>query len=104
MQKPRILVPRSLPRYEQQISTPWQEVLKLKVTLRDPEIVRKMLSRAIVLNSVDVEGYNKLYLSPDRSQDERISRQKLVQEMKERIKKDSSKKYYIRNNKVCVAE
>ena len=80
----------------------------IKVTMRDPEIVREMLSRAKVLKSVDVEGYNfnynKLYLSPDRSQDERISRQKLVQEMKERIKKDSSKKYYIRNNKVCVAE
>ena len=80
----------------------------IKVTMRDPEIVREILSRAKVLKSVDVEGYNfnynKLYLSPDRSQDERISRQKLVQEMKERIKKDSSKKYYIRNNKVCVAE
>ena len=80
----------------------------IKVTMRDPEIVREMLSRAKVLKSVDVEGYNfnynKLYLSPDRSQDERISRQKLVQEMKERIKKDSSKKYYIRNNEVCVAE
>ena len=80
----------------------------IKVTIRDPEIVREILSRAKVLKSVDVEGYNfnynKLYLSPDRSQDERISRQKLVQEMKERIKKDSSKKYYIRNNKVCVAE
>ena len=80
----------------------------IKVTMQDPEIVREMLSRAKVLKSVDVEGYNfdynRLYLSPDRSQEERISRQKLVQEMKERIKKDSSKKYYIRNNKVCVAE
>ena len=80
----------------------------IKVTMQDPEIVREMLSRAKVLKSVDVEGYNfdynRLYLAPDRSQEERISRQKLVQEMKERIKKDSSKKYYIRNNKVCVAE
>lgn len=80
----------------------------IKVTMRDPEIVREFLSRAKVLKSVDVAdynfNYNKLYLSPDRSQDERISRQKLVQEMKERIKKDPSKKYYIKNNKVCVAE
>lgn len=80
----------------------------IKVSMRDPDVVRELLSRAKVLKSVDVEGYNfnynKLYLSPDRSQEERISRQKLVQEMKERIKKDSSKKYYIRNNKVCVVD
>ena len=33
----------------------------IKVTMRDPEIVREMLSRAKVLKSVDVEGYNFNY-------------------------------------------
>ena len=80
----------------------------IKVTLRDREAVHQVLRRAKVLRTIDVAGYNfrysDLYLSPDRSQDERIVRQKLVQEMKERIKKDSRKRYHIRNYKSCIAD
>ena len=80
----------------------------IKITLRNSETVRDVLSRAKLLRSFVTTGYNfdhnKLYLTPDRSLDERITRQKLVQEMKDKIKKDSSKRYYIRNNKVCAAD
>ena len=80
----------------------------IKVTLQDAESVREVLSRAKLLKSFHTTGYNfefcKLFLSPDRSLEERITRQHLVKEMKDRIKKDPGKKYYISNNRVCVAE
>ena len=80
----------------------------IKVTLKDVESVREVLSKAKSLKSFETDGYNfeycKLFVSPDRSPEERLTRQNLVKEMKDRIKKDPSKRYYIRNNQVCVAE
>ena len=80
----------------------------IKVTLKDSESVREVLNKSKVLKSFPSTGYNfelcKLFLSPDRSLEERIRRQNLVKEMKDLIKKDPEKKYYIRNNRVCFAE
>ena len=80
----------------------------IKVTLKDAKSVREVLSRSKILKSFQSTDYNfefcKIFLSPDRSLEERISRQNLVKEMKDSIKKDPNKKYYIRNNRVCVAE
>ena len=80
----------------------------LKVTLRSAAAVQQVLRKAKTLKSTKISGYNfcfdKLYLSPDRSLDERKSRQKLVEEMKGMIAKDSSKRYFIRNDKVCCAD
>ena len=80
----------------------------IKVTLRSAAAVQQVLRKAKTLKTVKIPGYSfcydKLYLSPDRSLDERKSRQKLVQEMKGMIAKDSSKRYFIRNDKVCVAD
>ena len=80
----------------------------IKVTLKDAESVREVLSKSKILKSFQSTDYNfkfcKIFLSPDRSLEERIRRQNLVKEMKDSIKKDPNKKYYIRNNRVCVAE
>ena len=62
----------------------------IKVTLKDSESVREVLNKSKVLKSFPSTGYNfelcKLFLSPDRSLEERIRRQNLVKEMKEMIK------------------
>ena len=42
-----------------------------------------------------------VYLGPDRSKEERQAHNKLVTQMKTLIKQDSSKHYYIRDNKIC---
>ena len=80
----------------------------IKVTLKDAESVREVLSKAKSLKSFQTDGYNyeycKLFVSPDRSPEERLTRQNLVKEMKEKIKNDPGKRYYIRNNRVCAAE
>lgn len=78
----------------------------IKVTLQNPEVVYQVLKNSRDLKSILIPGYsfrfNKLYLSPDRSVEERKIRQKLVAEMKDKIKQDPSKRYYIKNNKVNV--
>ena len=76
----------------------------IKVTLRSPDNVRDVLSRAKVLKSIIASSFsfkfNRLYLSPHRTEEERKVRQKLVKEMKDRILEDSSKRYFIKDNKV----
>ena len=47
--------------------------------------------------------FKSVYLSPDRTKEQRVAHSKLVKQMKEMISKDSSKHYFIRDNKVnCV--
>ena len=41
-----------------------------------------------------------IYLAPDRTAEQRVAHNKLVNRMKELIKEDSSKHYFIRNNKI----
>ena len=46
---------------------------------------------------------SKVYLAPDRSKTERETHHKLMAEMKEMIRQDSSKHYVIRDDKVkCI--
>ena len=80
----------------------------IKVTLRNADAVRDVLSGAKALKSILAPDYSfkfsQLYLSPDRTDEERQLRKKLVQEMKEKIKVDASKRYYIKDRKVCIWE
>ena len=44
-----------------------------------------------------------VYISPDRTKEQRLAHSKLVKKMKEMINQDNSKHYFIRDNKVnCV--
>ena len=74
----------------------------VKVTLRSTELVQYLLRRAHLLRKNE-GNLSKVYLAPDRSKTERETHQKLVAEMKEMIRQDSSKHYVIRDDKVkCI--
>ena len=83
----------------------FKERLGLKLTHKR---ITTKVSKAKSLKSFQTDGYNyeycKLFVSPDRSPEERLTRQNLVKEMKDKIKNDPGKRYYIRNNRVCAAE
>ena len=68
----------------------------IKVELTCSGDVQLILKKSYKLReSEDYPNYRSVYLAPDRSKEEN--------EMKELIKLDSSKHYFIRNNKVnCV--
>ena len=78
----------------------------IKVTLQSPEMVYQVLKNSKAIKPTLIPGYsfifNKLYLSPDRSPEERKVRKDLVLQMKEKIKEDPSKRYYIKDNKVNI--
>ena len=61
----------------------------IKVGLKDVESAREVLSKARSLKSFHTECYNfeysKLFVSPDRSPEERLTRQNLVKEMKDKL-------------------
>ncbi len=44
----------------------------------------------------DIEGYKAIYLSPDCTPEERDSRRKLVEQLKQKRLSDSDNLYYIR--------
>ena len=48
--------------------------------------------------------HSRVYLGPDRSKEQRLEHSLLVKQMKELIKKDATKHYYIRNNRVLSAD
>ena len=74
----------------------------VKVTLRSADLVQYLLRRAGRLKNDDGQ-YSSVYLSPDRSRQERLAHKELVTEMKEMIKRDPGKYYFIRDNRIaCV--
>ena len=75
----------------------------VKVTLRSADLVQYLLKRAYLLKK-STGKFSKLYLAPDRSKQERLAHQKLVTEMKEMIKRDPSKHYFIRNNQIKFSD
>ena len=51
----------------------------------------------------DSAKHSQVYLAPDRSKEQRQEHSLLVKKMKDLICKDPTKRYFIRNNKVCSA-
>ena len=56
----------------------------------------------------DTEGYSfdlkRVFISPDRSQEERVARRILVKEMKQKIKDNPSQHYVIKGEKVRASD
>ena len=53
----------------------------------------------------DIDAYKSVYLSPDRSPEERDTRRKLVEELKRKRLSDPNSSYHIRRGKVvCISE
>ena len=50
----------------------------------------------------DTEGNKRVFISPDRTVEERISRQELVNELKEKRAADPNKHYFIRKGEVML--
>ena len=58
----------------------------------------RVLRKAKLLK--DVEGYKSVYISPNRTVEERISRQKLVSELKKKRSEDPNSNYFIHRGEV----
>ena len=74
----------------------------IKVKLRRPGAVRNVL-----INAKKLKGHDKLgsiFISPDRSMEERKAHKQLIDEMKKKRNEDPTKYYFIKKGTVCCAE
>ena len=71
----------------------------VKITLRSSEAVRQILAKSSRLRKV--VSHKSVYLSPDRTKEEREVYTKLTQEMKRLTKEHPEKYYFIRSRKIC---
>ena len=73
----------------------------IKVVFKSSSDVDEILKNAFKLKANS--ELKSVYLSPDRTKEQRSAHGKLVNQMKEMIARDSSKHYFIRDNKInCV--
>ena len=70
----------------------------IKVTLSSSEAVSKVLSKAGRLKSV--EQLSGVFLSPDRTAEERAARKKLVEQLKQKREAEPDLHHFIKNNVV----
>ena len=70
----------------------------IRFKVQSSDSVYQILRKAKQLR--DTEGYERVFISPDRTVEERISRQKLVNELKEKRAADPNKHYIIRKGEV----
>ena len=71
-------------------------------SVKSTDIVYQILRKAKRLK--DIEGFKTVYISPNRTLDERISRQKLVSELKERRIGDPTGRYFIKKGEIVKAD
>ena len=74
----------------------------VRVSLESSDTVHSILKESTKLKSSTV--YSKVFISPDRTPEERIKHNELVREMKSKIQSDSSKHWKINKGKVVVDE
>ena len=74
----------------------------VKVTVASTAIVKEVLSRAKYLKNCS--GFGGVYLSPDRSVEQRAEHRKLVLELKQRLVDQPGKRHFIRGNTVVSTE
>ena len=61
-------------------------------------MVNQILRKAKLLRTK--EGYRNIYISPDRTVDERRAFKKLLEELQLKRKADTGKVHFIKNNKI----
>ena len=66
------------------------------------DIVYQILRKAKQLK--DIEGFKTIYISPNRTPEKRISRQKLVNELKKKRSDDPSARYFLRKGGIVKAD
>ncbi|KAL5268986.1 hypothetical protein ACHWQZ_G002719 [Mnemiopsis leidyi] len=67
-------------------------------SVRSSDVAHQILKKAKLLR--DIEGYKTVYISPNRTQEERVARQKLVCKLKEKRKGDPNSRYFIRKDEI----
>ena len=73
----------------------------VRVTVDKTDTVFEVLKAAKNLKQSE---HSNVYISLDKSPEERAERRKLVQEMKKKIEENPSQKLFIRKGKICSAE
>ena len=74
----------------------------VKVTVASSAIVKEVLSRAKHLKNCS--SFKDVYLSPDRSVEQRAEHRKLVSKLKQRLVDQPGKRHFIRGNSVVSTE
>jgi hypothetical protein len=74
----------------------------VKVTVSNSTIVRQILSADRALRHS--EHYKEVFISPDRSAEQRSQHKELVLELKQRMKDDPDKKHYIKGGQLCSVD
>ena len=74
----------------------------VKFTVNSSETVFQILKKAKRLK--DIDGFKNIYIALDRTLDERISRKKLVSELKEKRQSDPNSRYLIRKGEIVKQE
>ena len=98
-EKPRIV---SCCRMGKTVSDGGPAIKPIKFTLSGSDHVRRVLSKARKLR--EVEGYDSVYISPDRSAEQRAAFRKLVLEVKQKRNLEPGRVHFIRNNKIVSSE
>ena len=72
----------------------------IRIRVQNPAIVHQILQKARKLK--DIDGYKTIYLSPDRTLEERNTRRELVNQLKKKRANDPDNHYHIsRGQIVC---
>ena len=74
----------------------------VKVTLTGNSSINLILAKAKRLRTVD--KFKSVFLSPDRSPDERAQHRNLILELKQRIIEHPDKKHFIRDRHIVTSE
>ena len=74
----------------------------VKVTVASSAIVKKVLSRAKHLKNCS--GFRGVYISPDRSVEQRAEHRKLVSELKQRLFDQPGKRHFIKGDVIVSTE
>ena len=70
--------------------------------LRTREVARTILGKSVQLK--DSEDYQKVFIAPDRTFEERAERRELVSKLKERKELEPEKAWRIRGNSIVEIE
>ena len=78
------------------------KIRPIKFSVKNTDNVYQILRKAKRLK--DIDGYKTVYISPNRTNEERLSRRTLVNELKKKRLEDQSSHYFIRKGEIVKAE
>ena len=76
-----------------------EKIRPVKITFRNAEIVQRILTKA--KNLKNSTSYRKVYISPDRSPEERTKHRQLVARMRQLAADNPEKRFFIFRGEIC---